>query len=189
MTFWSPRRGNGAAAISGALAAAPSRELAPIELFTADSRIVAWIETRGQRVTDLLNEHDELRLWRPAPGSGPADASSPPPGPDDGDWQVVATESLVLAMPPEWRTNRQLRIHRKLRRVAVETGDFSVTGNAHLALGSEPGMWMITRGARFMPLTDAHILHRGDPPFEHVVSVVIINAAQVTRLVPLFTLA
>jgi hypothetical protein len=173
----------------GAVGLAPSRELAPIELFTADARIVAWIETRGQRVTDLLNERDELRLWRPAPTANGVDGVVPEPGPDDGDWQTVETESLMLAMPPEWRTNRQLRIHRKLRRVALEIGQFSITGNAHLSLGSEPGMWMVTRGPRFLPLTDAHILHRGDPPFEHVVSVVIINARQVSRLVPLFTLA
>ena len=189
MTFWSPRRGNGAAAASGALAAAPSRELAPIELFTADARVVAWIETRGQRVTDLLNQHDELRLWRPAPTGAAVDGQMPEPGPEDGDWQTVETDSLVLAMPPEWRTNRQLRIHRKLRRIAVEVGEFSITGNAHVPLESEPGMWMVTRGTRFLPLTDAHILHRGDPPFEHVVSVVIINAARVTKLLPLFTLA
>src|SRR5947207_5674036 len=43
-------------------------ELAPIELYTAETRIVGWIEANGLRVTDLLNAHDELRLWRPSPG-------------------------------------------------------------------------------------------------------------------------
>ena len=42
---------------------------------------------------------------------------------------------------------------------------------------------------RFLPLTDAYILHNGEPPFEHVVSVVIVNTAHITSLVPLVTLA
>jgi hypothetical protein len=40
-----------------------------------------------------------------------------------------------------------------------------------------------------MPLTDAYLLHAGEPPFEHVVSVVIVNSAHVTQIVPLVTLA
>ena len=39
------------------------------------------------------------------------------------------TEQLILAMPPEWRASRQLRLHRKLRRVALTAGPFNVTGN------------------------------------------------------------
>ena len=38
-------------------------------------------------------------------------------------------------------------------------------------------------------LTDAYLLHTGEPPFEHVVSVVIVNAAHVSNIVPLVTLA
>lgn len=189
MTFWNASRGNGANATSGSAAISLSRELAPIELYTAGSRVVAWIETNGHRVTDLLNGQDELRLWQPAAPRDGAEVPSSEPGADDGEWQSLVTDQVVLAMPPEWRTNRQLRIHRKLRRVALEVDKFSITGNAHLPFGTEPGSWMLDRGPHFLPLTDAHILHRGEPPFEHVVSVVIVNTAHVTGLVPLFTLA
>lgn len=189
MTFWNAGRGTGAAANSGSAAISLSRELAPIELYTAGSRVVAWIETKGRRVTDLLNGQDVLRLWQPtAPREGTVTPSSEP-GADDGEWQSLAPDQIVLAMPPEWRANRQLRIHRKLRRVAIEVGQFSITGNAHVPFGTEPGLWMLDRGPRFLPLTDVHILHHGEPPFEHVVSVVIVNTKQVTALVPLFTLA
>ena len=69
MTFWNWRRGTSAGVASGAAAAvAYMPELAPIELYTAETRIVGWIEANGLRVTDLLNAHDELRLWRPARG-------------------------------------------------------------------------------------------------------------------------
>jgi hypothetical protein len=174
---------------SAALAAAP--ELAPIELYTAESRIVGWIAPNGQRVTDLLCDQDELRLWRPSPG--PLDDTSEPsangrvPG-DTGEWESLATAQVILAMPPEWRASRQLRLHRRLRRAAVTAGPFSVTGNVHLPPGVEVGLHL-ARSQPFVPLTDAYILHNGEPPFEHVVSVVIVNSAHVAQMVPLVTLA
>jgi len=195
MTFWNWRRGaGGGAGSSAATLAMPGTDLAPIELYTADSRIVGWIASNGQRVTDLLNDEDELRLWHPTPGPITApnveEADAVSPGDDaTGEWRSVMTEQLILAMPPEWRAARQLRLHRKLRRVALTAGPFSVTGNLHLAPGGEAGDHLLHRGRRFLPLTDAYLLHNGEPPFEHVVSVVIVNTAHITQLVPLVTLA
>jgi hypothetical protein len=196
MTFWNWRRGSAGGVASGSAALAMTgTDLAPIELYTADARIVGWIEANGQRVTDLLNDQDELRLWHPSPGPiappvTDGSATDPaPPGDDSGEWQSIVTQQLILAMPPEWRAARQLRLHRKLRRVAISAGPFSITGNLHLAPGGEMDEQLLFRGRRFLPLTDAYILHSGEPPFEHVVSVVIVNTAHITQLVPLVTLA
>jgi hypothetical protein len=196
MTFWNWRRGSaGGIATGSAAVAMASRDLAPIELYTADARIVGWIAANGHRVTDLLSEESELRLWHPSPGpivapTGAEAANAAEPGSDEsGEWQSVMTDQLILAMPPEWRAARQLRLHRKLRRVAVSAGPFSVTGNLHLSPGTEADEQMALRTRRFLPLTDAYILHNAEPPFEHVVSVVIVNTAHITQLVPLVTLA
>ena len=190
MSFWNWRRGPGPSATQGSAAVALSAasELAPIELYTADARIVGWLAPNGRRVTDLLSTQDELRLWRPSPG--PLDERSEPPADpaEHGEWQSLATDRVILAMPPEWRASRQLRLHRRLRRAAVVAGPFNITGNVHLAPGGEIGPHML-RSQRFIPLTDAYILHAGEPPFEHVVSVVIVNAAHVAQIVPLVTLA
>ena len=193
VTFWNWRRGSGSATSAGTSAVALTAELAPIELYTADARIVGWIAANGHRVTDLLNEEDELRLWHPSPGPigtpGEPARDVPPTLDDNGEWQSLPTAQVILAMPPEWRAARQLRLHRKLRRVALTAGPFSVTGNLHMALGTEPGPYLLTRGPRYLPLTEAYLLHRADPPFEHVVSVVIVNTAHVTQLDTLVTLA
>lgn len=187
MTFWNWRRGSTPTHGSTAIAASP--ELAPIELYTAESRIVGWVAPDGQRVTDLLNSRDELRLWRPSPG---ALDDRTAPGADvadeSGEWESLATARIILAMPPEWRASRQLRLHRRLRRAAVAAGPFSVTGNVHLHPGVEVGLHL-ARNRAFLPLTDAYLLHTGEPPFEHVVSVVIVNTAHVSQIVPLVTLA
>lgn len=191
MTFWNWRRGPGPTATIGSAAVATVSDLAPIEIYTADSRIVGWISPNGQRVTDLLSTQDELRLWRPSPG--PLDATGVP-GPEGldaaegGEWESLATARVILAMPPEWRASRQLRLHRRLRRAAVVAGPFSVTGNIHLAPAVEVGLHLV-RSPGFLPLTDAYLLHNGEPPFEHVVSVVIVNSAHVSQIVPLVTLA
>lgn len=199
MTFWNWRRGTSAGVASGSAAAiAYMPELAPIELYTAETRIVGWIEANGLRVTDLLNARDELRLWRPSPGPldgalteaangvepDPADAERGP-----GEWQSLTTDQVILAMPPEWRASRQLRLHRRLRRAALTAGPFNVTGNMHLHPGVEIGPHLLSRGPRWMPMTDAYLLHTGEPPFEHVVSVVIVNTAHITNMKPLVTLA
>jgi hypothetical protein len=191
VTFWNWRRGPSPAATQGSAAVAAAPELAPIELYTADARVVGWIAPHGQRVTDLLAGRDELRLWRPSPGplddTEPPNTDSPPAG-ENGEWESLATARVILAMPPEWRASRQLRLHKRLRRAALEAGPFSVTGNIHLQPGVEVGPHLL-RGAGFLPLTDAYLLHTGEPPFEHVVSVVIVNAAHVSQIVPLVTLA
>jgi len=192
VTFWNLRRGGpGPSATQGSAALAVAPELAPIEIYTADSRIVGWIAPNGQRVTDLLTSQNELRLWRPSPGA--LDDTSVPsvngklPG-DNGEWESLPTAQVILAMPPEWRASRQLRLHRRLRRAAVLAGPFNVTGNVHLPPGVEVGLHLV-RSQTFVPLTDAYILHNSEPPFEHVVSVVIINSAHVSQIVPLVSLA
>jgi hypothetical protein len=190
VTFWNWRRAPSPSAIQGSAAIATAPELAPIELYTVDSRVVGWVAAGGRRVTDLLTSTDELRLWRPSPGA--LDERSAPPDPDvagdSGEWESLPTARVVLAMPPEWRASRQLRLHRRLRRAAVSAGPFSVTGNVHLQPGVEVGIHL-ARQHSFLPLTDAYLLHTGDPPFEHVVSVVIVNTAHVAQIVPLVALA
>jgi hypothetical protein len=75
-----------------------------------------------------------------------------------------------------------------LQRVALTVGSFMVTGNLHMPPEAdtipEPG----DLGA-FIPLTEVHLLSTDDPAFEHVVSVVIVNSAHASHLVPLVTLA
>lgn len=191
MTFWSWRRGPGPAASAGTATAASSPELSPVELYTADTRMVGWIAPGGRRVTDLLNSVDELRLWRPSPGAVGADGSPTPDitlGDESGQWESLATARVILAMPPEWRASRQLRLHRRLRRAALVAGPFSITGNVHLANGVQVGPHLL-RGNGFLPLTDAYLLYTAEPSFEHVVSVVIVNTAHVSQIAPLVTLA
>jgi hypothetical protein len=185
VTFWNWRRGSGGSATSGTAALASGTDLAPIELYTPDTRVVGWIASNGQRVTDLLLANDELRLWQPRAGGD--DMSVRPMLDQSGEWRTVRTDEVVVVMPPEWRTNRQLRLHRRIQRVAADAGPFTVTGNMHMTPGAPFPEPFQMKG--FLPLTEAHLLHHGEPAFEHVVSVVIVNTRHLTNLVPLVSLA
>jgi hypothetical protein len=191
VTFWNWRRGPAPSATQGSAAIAVAPELAAIELYTSDARIVGWIAPNGQRVTDLLSSQTELRLWRPSPGALDETGMPIPNGVEpgaSGEWQSLATARVILAMPPEWRASRQLRLHRRLRRAAILAGPFNVTGNVHVPPGVEVGLHLL-RTQAFVPLTDAYLLHNGEPPFEHVVSVVLVNSAHVAQIQPLVSLA
>ena len=69
MTFWNWRRGPGPMAVQGSAAIAAASELAPIELYTADARIVGWIAPSGHRVTDLLDQPGRAAPVASEPGS------------------------------------------------------------------------------------------------------------------------
>jgi hypothetical protein len=191
VTFWNWRRGAHSATTSGTAALAVGPDLAAVELYTAETRIVGWVSPQGHRMTDLLNERDELRIWRPSPApfEGRGTPSAPP---DDGsvEWVSLPTQSILLAMPPEWRASRQLRLHKRLRRVAMKIGPFDVTGNAHMPPGAgDLQAYLLRTRQRFLPVTDAYILHRDEPAFEHVVSVAIVNVHNLSQLTTLVTLA
>lgn len=194
LTFWNWRRGPTSSATQGSAALALNApELVPIELYTLESRIVGWIAPNGLRVTDVLNSRPEIRLWRPSPGpmnekTMPAPGADPHEAGDNGEWHSLRTDHIVLAMPPEWRASRQLRLHRRLDRAGVRAGPFSITGNIHLTPGVDIGPHLLQL-QDFLPLTDAHILHTAEPHFEHVVSVVIINSKHVSEILPLVALA
>jgi hypothetical protein len=185
VTFWNWRRGSGGSATSGTAALANGTDLAPIELYTPETRVVGWIASNGQRVTDLLHEADELRLWQPSGGAD--DLSVRPMLDQSGEWRSVPVDEVVVVMPPEWRTNRQLRLHRRIQRVAADVGPFTVTGNMHITPGAPFPETAQVKG--YLPLTEAHLLHHGEPAFEHVVSVVIVNTRHLVNLVPLVSLA
>jgi hypothetical protein len=194
LTFWNWRRGPSQPATQGSAAlAALGPDLVPIELYTLETRIVGWIAPNGMRVTDVLNSRPEIRLWRPSPGpmdqkTLPSLDADPEESTASGEWHSLRTEHIVLAMPPEWRASRQLRLHRRLDRAAVSAGPFSVTGNIHLTPGVGIGQHLL-QIQDFLPLTDAHILHNAEPHFEHVVSVVIVNSSHVAEIIPLVALA
>lgn len=157
----------------------------PIEIYTADRRVSGWLTSGGRRITDLLNETPEVRIWRPAARAFDGDLNQAVPVPaGDGEWYAVSSDEIVVAMPPDRTSHRQVRIHRQLQRVRLEIGPFQVTGGLHVPPGAQVDAYLMRYPHRFVPLTAAAIVHLGQVETEQVVDVAIVNIRHVMSIQP-----
>ncbi len=135
-----------------------------------------WLEADiaggRRRVTELLNEGEEISVWvRDATAEG--DGS--------GRWRSIATDSILFVVPPPHSSDRQLQIHRRLRRLAIVVGPYRVKGRAHLTPGAEIDPYLLRRTERFVPLTEA-VVAGGTLPGPQAAPVVIVNTAHLEEL-------
>lgn len=65
----------------------PGGGLEPVRIFTTDTIIDGWVDTGGQRLSDILSAEDLLSV-------------SPPRDPTEADWFVVERERMLLVVPP-----------------------------------------------------------------------------------------
>lgn len=160
-----------------------SAAMEPIEVYTADTRVSGWLTSGGQRLTDLLNEASEVRIWRPAarPLWANSDGTSQPGS--DGEWYTLSTDQILVAMPPDRVSHRQVRVHRQLQRTRMEVGPFQITGGLHVPPGAPVEAYLMRYTHRFVPLTDASIAHMGQVETEQAVDVAIVNIRQVLSIV------
>ena len=160
-----------------------SAAMDPIEVYTADTRVSGWLTSGGQRLTDLLNQATEVRIWRPAarPLFAEADGASPAAAPD-GEWYNLATDDILVAMPPDRVSHRQVRVHRQLQLTRLEIGPFQITGGLHVPPGAPVEAYLMRYQHRFVPLTDATVAHMGQVESEQSVDVAIVNIRQVLSI-------
>ena len=177
VTFWNWRRGPGPSATHGTSALASSPELAPIEIYTADSRIVGWIAPDGQPRHRPAQLADELRLWRPS-SERTDEIGMPAPerrsAASLAQWEGLTTARVVLAMPPGVARQPPAAAASAIAPRSARRGAVQHHRQRSLANGVQVGTHLL-RGQGFLPLTDAYFLRNGEPSFEHVVSVVIVN--------------
>ncbi len=156
---------------------------APLVRFSAYAshhRIFGWVRLRADRLTDLLNAHDELLL-------SDVDVEDL----DDGTRHFsesiqVATRELVAVHAGGPRGNEALRRRTRAYAVAVRTGPYLVAGHLHADPGTDPLESMRRRPA-MVPLTDAWLEYwsGGATPRRHGVGTIIVNreAADAIQLV------
>jgi hypothetical protein len=117
-----------------------AEQLEPIRIFLKDSDLAGWVRPLAERTTDLLQRGVPLS-FRPA-------------GAQAGEWMEMATEEILMVVPPPYVSPRWLRAQRQLEQVAIRIGPYLVTGTAHLRRGQEQDLYL--RATRpFLPLTDA----------------------------------
>jgi hypothetical protein len=170
-TFWKTQR-----ALVQAHASPPldvEETVDPVELYTAEGRVIAQIATQGERMSDILNRGGSIRLYRPSFSPYLEGGLR-----EDVPWWIAMdVERVDLAIPPVHVSPPHLRRHMRQRRVEVHVGPFIVTGNAHVPpTAFEVAAYVHRLRLHFLPLTSVAISHRQEPRFDRDADVVLINA-------------
>ena len=141
-------------------------ETEAIELLTTEGRVSGQIVASERRVSDLLNESGEIAVWVP----------------EHGGWVTVPTDSILLAVPPERPGERQLQVHRRLRKVLMQVGALEVEGLAHVTPGVSVDAYFGRAQRQFVPLTDVMVEGPGPDDVEGPIPVAIVNLHAVATL-------
>ena len=167
MGFWSARRNTRADATDGSAARALEPALQRIRLFLPDRQVEGWIVSTDDRITDLLNRKDVLRVCV---------------DPAEDAWESADLDELLLVAPPRHDGDPQRRLHRRKHRLAALVGPYVVTGVAHVAVGVDPEAFLLRTRQSFLPMTDAHVTSRVDGTVDEAFPVVIINVGNLVEL-------
>lgn len=147
--------------------------------YAAHHRIFGWVRLRADRLTDLLNTHDELIL---------SDVEIEDL--DDGtrrssEENRVAIRDLLAVHAAGPRGDDALRHRTRAHAVVIRAGSYLIAGHLHVEPGIDP-IESLQRRPAMVPLTDAWLEYWPDgAPRRHGVGTIIVNreAADTIELV------
>jgi hypothetical protein len=170
---------------AGRIASAASGSI-PAEVWLRDERIIGAVFVRSRRLSDLLRTepmlqlHDPISLPSTSVGVVP---SAPRHAADHPVPRLVAAEEILAVVLRDRGVPSPRRRHRRQARALLRVGPLRAEGTVHVVPGVDPA----TLGQpgtlrRFLPLTDAVVIHAADPEHEEPVPVLIVNLRRVTQL-------
>jgi hypothetical protein len=185
--FWDWRQGTETVETKPAVDDSLDNALAPVEVYTQSHMVFGLVATEGRRLSDILNSNSTLAI-RDTTTTALFDGLEV--GSPEYGWTSIPTEDIVLAMPPEHVSPRQLRVHRRQHRVRIGTGPFEVTGIAHVLPGIGLDPYVLRTRTRFLALTDAAVVHTMGPvPWERGARVVLVNVHPIRDLREVVTIS
>ena len=167
MPFWKVQRAARANATDGSAARDLTPSIEPIRVFTTDRHLDGWIVATQERITDVLNARESIRIC--------VDATA-------DVWETIDRDDILMVAPPEHTTNPDRRVHRRKNRLVAQVGPYVVTGMVHLQPGISLEPYLLRTRQHFLPITDAHVTSRIDPAFGQELEVVIVNVRNLTEL-------
>ena len=159
--------------------------LEPVELYTQTAMVHGLVEPEGRRLSDMLNSNSHLSLRDPKSTS----VFNGVVGSEGDGWQPMPTDDILLVMPPEQVSPRQLRVHRRQHRVRITTGPYVVVGNAHLPPGVDLDAYALQKRIRFLAVTKALVYASTDAAFERAAPVVLVNIGPISDLTEVLTIS
>lgn len=156
--------------------------LAELEVTTAGERIRGWFAPEGERASDWVNHAGEIELLAPVNETPSADVPALAPPPPDPRRARVPVERVLFLVPPPLPSGRHLRLHRRVSGIHFEMGPYEIHGRIHVRPGAQVRDYLLRSNRTFVPITDAELVHTGEPAFRRRVGVLIVNSRHVTRL-------
>jgi hypothetical protein len=144
--------------------------------YAAHHRIFGWVRLRADRLTDLLNSHDELLL---------SDVEIEDL--DDGtrrheDSDRIAIRDLVAVHASGPRGDDALRHRTRAHAIVIRADSYLMAGHLHVEPGVDPIESLRSRPS-MVPLTDAWIEYWPDgSPRRHGVGTIIVNRGAVDTI-------
>jgi hypothetical protein len=167
MPFWKVQRAARANVTDGSAARETTPNIEPIQVFTAERHLEGWVVATQERMTDVLNARESIRIC--------VDATA-------DTWETIDRDEILLVAPPEQATDPQRRIHRRKHRLVVSVGPYIVTGTVHLQAGIALDPYLLRTRQHFLPMTDALVSSRLDPTFAQDLPVVIVNVRNLVEI-------
>ncbi|HEX6655035.1 MAG TPA: hypothetical protein VF153_02370 [Candidatus Limnocylindria bacterium] len=144
----------------------PDPHAVDVRLFTIDGTGDVELLAGPERVTDLLNAAEPVRLRAPRESDAMVGNS----------WVEVDEEErdeILAVIPPARTTDPQKRLHRLPQEVSMRVGSYVISGDAHVPAGAEATGFLLRHRPHFVPLTNAII--RGAGLADETVPVAIVN--------------
>jgi hypothetical protein len=148
----------------------PDPHAVDVLLLTAEGRGDVQLLAGRDRVTDVLNGAEPVRLRAPREADAMVGNSWLEVDEDDRD-------EILAVIPPPRTTDPQKRLHRLPRQVFMRVGSFVVSGDAHVPAGTEATGFLLRHAPHFVPLTKATIRTAGQPEVSVPVAIVNLRVA------------
>lgn len=180
--FWDWRKQS---AGSAAVAAEPVPALEGVELYTTTAMVFGYVDPQGRRMSDILNANSHLSIENPRSTS----MLEAVPGTEGEGWTSIPADEILLAMPPEHVSPRQLRVNRRQHRVRITIGPYVVIGNAHVPPGVGIDAYALRKRIKFLAVTSALVYSTVDPALERLAKVVLVNVGPIAELTEVLTIS
>lgn len=150
--------------------------LVGFEAFVPGSRVFGWVRLDADRLTDMLNAHDELNLLNVLVEDLDRGATV------TADEAIVRRSELVAVRAGAPRGDAARRAPTLAHPVVIDAGPYLIGGHLHAAPGVDP-MVRILGGEPMVPLTGAWIAYRpGVDDLRERIGTIIVNRERASRI-------
>jgi hypothetical protein len=140
--------------------AAPDAPLVRFAAYGAHQQIFGWVRLKADRLTDLLNAHDELQLFD-------VDLETFTNGlTGTVDEVVIRRRDLIAVQARGPRGIEERRRATRIHPIAIQSGNYLISGYLHAPPGADP-IESVRSRAPMIPLTDASIEYWVNGKREH----------------------